>query len=121
MVDKTKTLKSANSVARSYFPAQRSDNYELIESSNTDFVKWASETGDRLQIASVSVLFVGVLAFFLATCLILYEDRWVAKIASKFQNLIYSLDCEMIICLPFITICTFYNVHSVPRNTKINR
>ena len=56
---------------------------------------------------------MGVIAFFLATCLILYKDRWVAKIASKFQNLIYSLNCEMIICLPFITICTFYNVSTL--------
>ena len=53
---------------------------------STGFNTWASMTGDRLQIASASFLLVGFVAFALAICLILSEDRWVDKIVSKFPN-----------------------------------
>ena len=49
--------------------------------------KWTSETGDRLQLASISFLVISLIAFVLAICLILFEDEWVAKIISKFPNL----------------------------------
>ena len=47
---------------------------------------WASKTGDRLQIASISLLLVGSLAFVSVTCLLLFEDKWVAKIVAKFPK-----------------------------------
>ena len=56
------------------------------ESNNPVYNKWASETGDRLQTASISFLLVGSVAFVLVICLILFEDQWVAKIVSQFLN-----------------------------------
>ena len=56
------------------------------ESNNPVYNKWASETGDRLQTASISFLLVGSVAFVLVICLILFEDQWVAKIVSQFPN-----------------------------------
>ena len=53
---------------------------------NTAFKQWTSETGDRLQLASISFLLIGLVAFVLAVCLTLFEDKWVAKIVSKFPN-----------------------------------
>ena len=53
---------------------------------NTAFEKWTSETGDRIQLASISFLLIGLVAFVLAVCLILFEDKWVAKIVAKFPN-----------------------------------
>ena len=50
------------------------------------YQEWASETGDRLQIASISLLLVGSLAFVLVICLLLFEDKWVGKIVSKFPK-----------------------------------
>ena len=51
---------------------------------NTAYTKWTSETGERLQLASISFLVIGLVAFVSAVCLILFEDKWVAKIVSKF-------------------------------------
>ena len=51
---------------------------------NTAFKEWTSETGDRIQLASISFLLVGLVAFVLAVCLIVFEERWVAKIVAKF-------------------------------------
>ena len=48
--------------------------------------EWASETGDRLQTASISLLLVGSVSFVLVICLVLFEDKWVAKIVSKFPK-----------------------------------
>ena len=56
------------------------------ESNNTVYNKWASETGDRLRIASISFLLVGSVAFVLVICLVLFEDKWVGKIVSKFPK-----------------------------------
>ena len=53
---------------------------------NAGYNTWASETGDRLQIASICFLLIGSIAFALAICLILFEDKWVDKIVSKFPN-----------------------------------
>ena len=53
---------------------------------NTGYNRWASETGDRLQIASIFFLLIGSIAFALGICLILFEDKWVEKIVSKFPN-----------------------------------
>ena len=53
---------------------------------NTEYLNWASETGHRLQVASYSLLMIGSVALVLATFLILFEDRWVANILSKFEN-----------------------------------
>ena len=53
---------------------------------NTAFKEWTSETGDRIQLASISFLLVGLVAFVLAVCLIVFEERWVAKIVAKFPN-----------------------------------
>ena len=53
---------------------------------NTAFKEWTSETGDRIQLASISFLLVGLVAFVLAICLIVFEERWVAKIVAKFPN-----------------------------------
>ena len=56
------------------------------ESNNSVYHTWASKTGDRLQIASISLLLVGSLAFVSVICLLLFEDKWVAKIVSKFPK-----------------------------------
>ena len=53
---------------------------------NTAFKTWTSETGDRLQLASIFFLLIGSVAFFLAVFLILIEDKWVANIVAKFPN-----------------------------------
>ena len=56
------------------------------ESNNQVYIEWATKTGDRLQIASISFLVVGFITFVMVICLILFEDKWVAKIVSKFPN-----------------------------------
>ena len=56
------------------------------ESNNSVYHTWASKTGDRLQIASISLLLVGSLAFVSVICMLLFEDKWVAKIVSKFPK-----------------------------------
>ena len=61
-----------------------SENYWVIESNST--AEWTQDTGDRLQAASLYFLTIGSVAFILAICLILNEDRWVAKIVSNFPN-----------------------------------
>merc|ERR1711971_234750 len=53
---------------------------------NTAYTKWTLETGERLQIVSISLLVIGQIAFVLAVSLILFEDKWVAKMVSKFPN-----------------------------------
>ena len=57
-----------------------------MDMNNTAYNNWTTETGDRLQIASVSFLLIGSIAFVLVICLILFEDGWVAKIVSKFPK-----------------------------------
>ena len=52
----------------------------------TGYNNWASETGSRLQKASISFLLIGSIAFASAICLILFEDKWVDKIVSKFPK-----------------------------------
>ena len=56
------------------------------DANNTGYTRWASETGDRLQIASVSFLVIGSIAILLVTCLILFEERWVGNIVPKFPK-----------------------------------
>ena len=56
-------------------------------SNNTVYGKWASETGQRLQIASVASLVIGCVASALGLCLLLFEDKWLARILSAFPNL----------------------------------
>ena len=60
--------------------------WKSTESNNTVYMKWASETGERLQTASISFLLIGSVAFVLVICLVLFEDKWVAKIVSKFPK-----------------------------------
>ena len=47
---------------------------------------WSSETGDHLQLVSISFLLIGLVAVVWAFCLIHFEDKWVAKINAKFPN-----------------------------------
>lgn len=62
-------------------------HWTSAESNNTgSYNTWASKTGDRLQIASISLLLVGSLAFVSVICLLLFEDKWVAKIVSRFPK-----------------------------------
>ena len=61
---------------------------------NTGYKNWASDTGDRLQMTSISFLIIGSIAFILAICLILFEDRWVEKIVSRFPNQLKEEDEE---------------------------
>ena len=63
-----------------------STNYWVIERNNTDYTQWASKTSDRLQLASISFLTIGFIAFVLAICLILFEDQWVSKIVFRFPK-----------------------------------
>ena len=58
--------------------------YNIVN--NNAFNKWTSDEADRLQLASISFLLIGLVAFVLAVCLILFEDKWVAKIVAKFPN-----------------------------------
>ena len=58
----------------------------VITSNTTAKIKWAADTADRLQVASISFLTIGFIAFVLAICLILFEDQWVSKIVSKFPR-----------------------------------
>ena len=53
---------------------------------NTEYLKWASETGRRLQVASYFLVMVGSVELVLAIFIILFEDQWVANIVSKFNN-----------------------------------
>ena len=53
---------------------------------NTEYLKWASETGRRLQVASYFLVMVGSVELVLAIFIILFEDQWVANIVSKFEN-----------------------------------
>ena len=53
---------------------------------STAFDEWTSKTGDRLQLQSIFFLVIGLIAFVLAICLILFEDTWVVKIAAKFPK-----------------------------------
>ena len=50
---------------------------------NAAFKMWTSKTGDRIQLASISSLLIGPVTFVLSICLILFEERWVAKIVAK--------------------------------------
>ena len=43
---------------------------------------------------SISFLIIGSIAFILAICLILFEDRWVEKIVSRFPNQLKEEDEE---------------------------
>ena len=63
-----------------------STNYWVIERNNTDYTQWVSKTSDRLQVASISFLTIGFIAFVLAICLILFEDQWVSKIVFRFPK-----------------------------------
>ena len=56
------------------------------EWNNTDYTDWATEAGDRLQVAATLLLLVGSVAFVWAIHLILYEDQWVAKIVLNFPK-----------------------------------
>ena len=56
------------------------------EGNNTDYTDWATEAGDRLQVAATLLLLVGSVAFVWAIHLILYEDQWVAKIVLNFPK-----------------------------------
>ena len=57
------------------------------ESSNNPVYKaWASETGERVQAASICLLIIGPIAFVLVICVTLFEDEWVAKIVSRFPK-----------------------------------
>ena len=61
--------------------------HKLYNTANsTAFDEWTSKTGDRLQLQSIFFLVIGLIAFVLAICLILFEDTWVAKIVAKFPN-----------------------------------
>ena len=55
-------------------------------SNSTAFDNWTLETGDHLKLQSIFFLVVGLVAFVLAICLILFEDTWVAKIVAQFPN-----------------------------------
>ena len=61
-------------------------HWTSTEGNNPVYNMWASKTGDRLKVASISFLAIGSIAFVLVICLILFEDNWVAKIVSKFPN-----------------------------------
>ena len=56
------------------------------EGNNPKYSKWDSETGDSLRIASFSFLTIGFVAFVLVIRLILFEDRWVANIVTRFPK-----------------------------------
>jgi len=56
------------------------------ESNNHVYKEWASKTGVRLQTASISLLLIESVTFVLVICLLLFEDKWVAKIISKFPE-----------------------------------
>ena len=45
-----------------------------------DYNEYESETGKRLQIASIGFIVIGSLSFVLAICMILFEEEWVAEI-----------------------------------------
>ena len=62
-----------------------STRWTVEKSNNTEYLKWALDTGHRLQVASYSLLMVGSIALALAIFIILFEDQWVANIVSKFE------------------------------------
>ena len=51
-----------------------------------DYNNWTSETREHLWTASISVLVVRILAFVLTFLTILFEDKVVASIVSKFPK-----------------------------------
>ena len=51
---------------------------------NTDYNIWISDTGERLWVASISFLVIGFLASVSTILTILFEDKLVAWIVSKF-------------------------------------
>ena len=53
---------------------------------NTDYNNWTSETRERLLTASISALVLGILAFVFTFLTILFEDKVVASIVSKFPK-----------------------------------
>ena len=65
---------------------EQTTRWTTENANNTKYLKWASETGHRLQVASYSLLMIGSVALVLAIFLILFEERWVANIVSKFEN-----------------------------------
>ena len=65
---------------------EQTTRWTTENANNTEYLKLASETGHRLQVASYSLLMIGSVALVLAIFLILFEDQWVANILSKFEN-----------------------------------
>ena len=61
-------------------------NWTTKESNDTAYKEWESTTGERLRNASISLLVIGSLAFVLVICMILFEDKWVAEVVSKFPH-----------------------------------
>lgn len=55
-----------------------SNRWTVKKSNNTEYLKWALDTGHRL-------LMVGSIALALAIFIILFEDQWVANIVSMFE------------------------------------
>ena len=47
---------------------------------------WMSKTGKRLKAFSISFLVIGILAFVLTILTVLFEDKLVASIVSKFPK-----------------------------------
>ena len=62
------------------------NNYRMKEWNNNEYDNWVARIGERLQSASISFLVIGFVAFVLVICMILFEDKWVAEVVSKFPH-----------------------------------
>ena len=56
------------------------NSYRMKEWNNPDYDQWVARIGERLQIASISFLVIGSVAFALVICIILFEDKWVTEL-----------------------------------------
>ena len=56
------------------------------DQNNTDYNDWMLKTGKRLKAFSISFLVIGILAFGLTILTVLFEDKLVASIVSKFPK-----------------------------------
>ena len=56
------------------------------DQNNTDYIDWMSTTGKRFKAFSISFLVIGILAFVLTILTVLFEDKLVASIVSKFPK-----------------------------------